>query len=83
MLSFFTALLALARSKIAGYLAAVGAVLAVLFAAYSKGKTDAAVKQTEQRLDNIKTARKVEDEVNRLDPDGVDDALGKWMRDKR
>ena len=78
-----TALLALARSKIAGYLAAVGAVLAVLFAAYSKGKTDAAVKQTEQRLDNIKTARKVEDEVNRLDPDGVDDALGKWMRDKR
>lgn len=83
MLSLLTALWALARSKIAGYLAAAGAVLAVLFAAYSKGKTDAAVKQTEQRLDNIKTARKVEDEVNRLDPDGVDDALGKWMRDKR
>ncbi|MDI6027040.1 hypothetical protein QBK99_12650 [Corticibacterium sp. UT-5YL-CI-8] len=76
------ALWALARSKLAGYLAAIGAVLAVLFAAYSKGKTDAAVKQTEQRLENIETARKVEDEVDRLDPDGVDDRLGKWMRDK-
>lgn len=77
------ALWALARSKLAGYLAAIGAVLAVLFAAYSKGKTDAAVKQTEQRLENIETARKVEDEIDRLDPDGVDDRLGKWMRDKR
>lgn len=67
-------------SRIGRYLAAIGAALAILFAAYSKGKQDAASKRAEQRLKSIKKAREVENEVDRLGDDAVDRELDRWMR---
>ncbi|MBT1157038.1 hypothetical protein J1C56_15680 [Aminobacter anthyllidis] len=69
-----------ACSRIAGWLSAAGVVLAILFAAYTKGRQDAAATQTEHRLETIKKARKIEDEVDRLEPAGVDTRLREWMR---
>lgn len=77
------ALFAAARSRLTGWLAAAGVALAILFAAYSKGRQDASASQSERRLETIKKARKVEDEVDRLDPAGVDARLREWMRDQR
>ncbi|MDR7222773.1 hypothetical protein [Aminobacter aminovorans] len=68
-----------ACSRIAGWLAAAGVALAILFAAYTKGRQDAAATQNERRLETIKKARKIEDEVDRLDPAGVDTRLREWM----
>lgn len=73
---FWTAI----TSRVAGYVAAVGAVLAVLFAAYSKGKSDAAAKRDRDRLNQIKKAREVENEVDRLGVDALDRELDRWMR---
>lgn len=70
-----------ARSRLTGWLAAAGVALAILFAAYAKGRQDAAANQTEHRIETIKKARKIEDEVDRLDPAGVDTRLREWMRD--
>lgn len=71
---------AVLTSRIGRYVAAIGAALAILFAAYSKGKQDASAKRAEQRLKSIQKAREVEDEVDRLGGDAVDRELGRWMR---
>lgn len=68
-------------SRIGRYLAAIGATLAILFAAYSKGRQDAASKQAATRLKEISKARKVEHEIDGLDSGAVRDRLGRWMRD--
>ncbi|NGN45196.1 hypothetical protein G6N74_29520 [Mesorhizobium sp. CGMCC 1.15528] len=68
-------------SRFAGWIAAAGVALAILAAAYSRGKTDAAAKQTRQRLETINKARKVEDEVDRLGDADVRIGLDRWMRD--
>lgn len=75
--TFWTAL----TSRIGRYLAAIGAALAILFAAYSKGRKDNAVRQDAARLNEINKARKVEHEVDGLDSGAVSDRLGRWMRD--
>lgn len=67
-------------SRVTGYAVAIGAALAILFAAYSKGKSDAASKRAEQRLKSISKAREVENEVDRLGDDAVDSELDRWMR---
>lgn len=67
-------------SRIGCYLAAIGAAFAILFAAYSKGKSDAAAKTTERRLNEIKKAREIENEVDRLGDDALDRELDRWMR---
>lgn len=68
-------------SRIGRYLAAIGAALAILFAAYSKGRKDNAVRQDAARLNEINKARKVEHEVDGLDSDSVRRGLSRWMRD--
>lgn len=68
-------------SRIGRYLAAIGAALAILFAAYTKGRKDNAARATETRLNEINKARKVEHEVDGLDSGSVHDRLGRWMRD--
>lgn len=68
-------------SRVTGYAVAIGAALAILFAAYSKGKSDAAAKTTERRLKELNKARKVEHEVDRLGDDDVHRDLGRWLRD--
>lgn len=75
--AFWTAL----TSRIGRYLAAVGAALAILFAAYSKGRKDNAARHDAARLNEINKARKVEHEVDGLDSGSVHDRLGRWMRD--
>lgn len=68
-------------SRVTGYAIAIGATLAILFAAYSKGRQDAASKQTAARLNEISKARKVEHEIDGLGSGAVRDRLGRWMRD--
>lgn len=76
-----SAFLASIWSRVTGYAVAIGAALAILFAAYSKGKSDAAAKTTERRLKEINKAREVEHEVDRRSDDDVHRDLGRWMRD--
>lgn len=75
--TFWTAL----TSRIGRYLAAIGAALAILFAAYAKGRKDNAARQDTIRLNEINKARKVEHEIDGLDSGSVHDRLGRWMRD--
>jgi len=67
-------------SRIGRYVAAIGAVLAILFAAYRKGGKDNQAKRAEQRLKSISKAREVENEVDRLGSDALDRELDRWMR---
>lgn len=67
-------------SRVTGYAIAIGAALAILFAAYRKGAADNQAKRAEQRLKSIKKAREVENEVDRLGDDAVDRELDRWMR---
>lgn len=67
-------------SRVTGYAIAIGASLAILFAAYSKGKQDAASKRAERRLKSISKAREIENEVDRLGGDALDRELDRWMR---
>lgn len=81
MLSFLSVAWTALTSRIGRYLAAIGAVLAILFAAYSKGRKDNAASATHSRLNEINKARKVEHEIDGLDSGSVHDRLGRWMRD--
>lgn len=67
--------------RIGRYLAAIGAALAILFAAYTKGSKDNAARQDAARLKEINKARKVEHEIDGLDSDSVRRDLSRWMRD--
>lgn len=73
--------------KITGWAAAIGAVIAVLAAAYFKGRhegfTSAKQKQAEAEAKAAKTARKVEDDVRKSSDTAIDDRISRWMRDKR
>jgi len=77
-----TFLLAL-RSKLTGYAVAIAAALAVLVSAYLKGRSDSKAAQTVRDAQSATKARKIENEVSRLDDSAVDARLAKWMRDKR
>lgn len=73
--------------KLTGWAAAIGAVIAVLAAAYFKGRREgsqnAKQKQAEADAKAVKTARKVEDDVRKSSDADIDDKLSRWMRDKR
>ena len=77
-----TFLLAL-RSKLTGYAVAIAAALAVLVGAYLKGRSDSKTAQTAREAQSATKARKIENEVSRLEDSAVDARLAKWMRDKR
>lgn len=77
-----TFLLAL-RSKLTGYAVAIAAALAVLVSAYLKGRSDSRTAQSAREAQSATKARKIENEVSRLDDSAVDARLAKWMRDKR
>ncbi|WP_374834625.1 hypothetical protein [Paenochrobactrum pullorum] len=68
-------------SRIKGWVVAIAAALAILFAAYAKGRSDKAADSTKERLRAINKARKIEDETSRLSDRDVDARLGKWLRD--
>lgn len=67
-------------SRVTGYAVAIGAALAILFAAYRKGAADNQAKRADQRLNEIKKAREIENEVDRLGDDALDRELDRWMR---
>lgn len=69
-------------SRLTGYAIAIGAALAILFAAYRKGQKDAAARENERRLKSIKKAKEVEHEISGLDDDSVSRELDRWMRDR-
>ena len=69
------------KARLVGYAVAIAAALAILFGAYVKGRQDKTADTAAERLRTANKARKIEDEISKR-PD-VDDALSRWMRDKR
>lgn len=75
--------------KLWSYKEVVGIALVLLGlalgAVYLKGRSDASssiqTKQAEQTIKDIRKARKIENEVNKLSHTDVDKHLDKWMRD--
>lgn len=74
-------------AKLKGYLAAIGTALAILAGVFlcgqRAGRSAAKDEQAAANAKAIKKAGDVKNEIRNLDDAGVDDALGKWMRDKR
>lgn len=73
--------------KIKGWLALAGAVIIAVLIAFFKGrsagKAAEAAKAQQARIDSMKTAKEVTDEVSNLGNNDVDRELSQWMRDKR
>lgn len=74
-------------AKLKGYLAAIGTALAIIAGVFLCGqRAGRSAAKDEQAAANAKATKKAEDvenEIRNLDDAGVDDALSKWMRDKR
>lgn len=74
-------------AKLKGYLAAIGTALAIIAGVFlcgqRAGRSAAKDEQAAANAKAIKRAGDVENEIRNLDDAGVDDALGRWMRDKR
>jgi hypothetical protein len=74
-------------AKLKGYVVAIGTALAILACVFlygqRAGRSAAKDEQAAANAKAIKKAGDVENEIRNLDNAGVDDALGKWMRDKR
>lgn len=78
-------LLKLLWSKVGGYLAAAGGVLAFVVGVFLYGRREGArsaeAAQARKNAAIVKKARGVENEVDGLSGDDIDDRLGEWMRD--
>lgn len=72
-------------AKLKSYLSTIGTALAILAGVFFYGQRTggSAAREAQANAKAIKGAGEVENEVKNLDDAGVDDALGKWMRDKR
>ncbi len=72
-------------TKFQGWIITAGAFVALLVTAYIKGRSDqkdiTSTKETKKRIDDIKQAREIEDEVKKLPRTDLDRRLDKWMRD--
>ena len=75
--------LATIKARMTGYAVALSAALAVRVSADLKGRSDSKTAQTGREAQSATKARKIENEVSRLDDSAVDARLAKWMRDKR
>lgn len=63
------------------WLAALGAFLTALAVAWFKGRQDAENAQIRRRVEAMKQANEVQDEINDMGADERRDALARWMRD--
>jgi hypothetical protein len=63
------------------WIAALGAILAALVAAWLNGRQSADVRYTRRRVEAAQQANEVRDEVNDMGADERRDALARWMRD--
>lgn len=68
-------------ARLSGYLAAIGIAAGILFAAYSKGRTDAASKQAASEAKARDIADQVDNDVGALTPDQRRKGLKSWSRD--
>ncbi len=78
-------ILAALWGRVAGWVAAAGAVFAFLLAVFLKGRSDGkAVMREEQerhRREAVANKRKLDSEIDDLAPADIDAGLRKWMRD--
>ncbi len=77
-------LISLIPSRIQYYLIIVGAALAGVFGIYWVGgqnkKKEIEAEQNEERLENLKIAREVQDEIKALDDGDLRNRASKWVR---
>ena len=81
-MSVIAGLLAAAWSRAAGWIAVVGAALALLLAAYAGGRRDGRLASRATMLERAARAREVRDEVDRT-VDRAADAAAELRRDWR
>jgi hypothetical protein len=72
----------LARLKLYAYaaVAVLGAIIVVYLKGMATGAQKVRIKATERRIDDMLTAKEVEDEVEALDDDMLLDRANKWVR---
>lgn len=79
-------LLATLWAKIQSYAAGIGMALAVIAGVFFYGRSDGkSAAEAQQQKDNakaVKSAKGVEDDVQKMGSDSIDRELNKWMRDR-
>lgn len=74
-------------SRFAGYIAALGALLALIVGAFLKGRSDGKAIMAEERerhrREAIAAKRKIDSEIDDLSEGELDKRLGRWVRDPR
>lgn len=74
-------------SRFAGYIAALGALLALIVGAFLKGRSDGKAIMAEERerhrLEAIAAKRKSDAEIDDLAPADLDSRLREWVRKDR
>ena len=72
----------LARLKLYAYaaVAVLGGIIVVYLKGMATGAQKVRIKATERRIDDMLTAKEVEDEVEALDDDMLLDRANKWVR---
>jgi len=70
-------------TRFAGYIAAVGALLALIVGAFLKGRSDGkaimAEEQERHRREALEAKRKLDSEIDNLAPADVDARLRQWL----
>lgn len=74
-------------SRFAGYIAALGALLALLVGAFLKGRSDGkaimAEEQERHRREAITRKRKLDSEIDDLGPADLDQRMSRWVHKDR
>lgn len=80
-------LIATLAAKVKGWMVGAALAIGVVVIAYIEGRQaatqNAKLKQANENLNAIKTARSVENEVAGYDPAKLDARLSRWVRDKQ
>ena len=73
--------------RLAGYIAALGALLALIVGAFLKGRSDGKAIMAEERerhrREAIEAKRKIDSEIDDLPEEELDKRLRRWVRDPR
>lgn len=72
-------------SRFAGYIAALGALLALIVGAFLKGRSDGeaimANERERHRREAIAAKRKIDSEIDDLAPADLDQRMSRWVRE--
>ena len=70
--------------RLAGYIAALGALLALIVGAFLKGRSDGKAIMAEERerhrREAIEAKRKIDSEIDDLAPADLDQRMSRWVR---